>query len=255
MSTLIIAHRGAMIEAPENTRSAYNKALSYSVDGIELDVQITGDGIPVVYHDESLQKINGSFNSIADFTLKDLSRFDWGAWFSVAFKGEQVLTLEEALTAYGDKTRLLIEIKPAPKKYFQELYSRLAVLVTESIRNIIPQEKISNIFILSFDPEIIKSAYLNDSDLNYVLNLEFQTINDDSLNIDSLNIDPAILYGYCLEHDILTARFVENCHDNGKKVMTYSCNSIETIQNAIDSNVDVIMTDDPGGDIWDQFYA
>lgn len=250
MSTLIIAHRGAMIEAPENTRSAFNKALSYSVDGLELDVHVTGDGIPVVYHDESLQKINGSFKSIADFAFKDLSRLDWGAWFSTAFKGEQVLTLEEVLTAYGDKTRLLIEIKPAPKKVYQKLYSRLAVLVTESIRNIIPQEKIPNLFILSFDPEIIKSAYLNDSDLNYVLNLESQTIND-----NSLNIDPEILYGYCLEHDILTAQFVETCHDNGKKVMTYSCNSIETIQNAIDFNVDVIMTDDPGGDIWDQWYA
>jgi len=238
-----------MAEAPENTRSAYNKALSYSVDGIELDVQITGDGIPVIYHDESLLKINGSVKSVPDFTYKDLSCYDWGVWFSRDFAGEKMLTLEEVLLAYGTKTRLLIEIKPAPDKKYQHLYSQLAVHVTQYIRDMIPHERIPSMFILSFDPELIKTAYLNDPDLNYVLNLETASTTDNGLNIDI-----GILYGYCLAYEKLTRRFVESSHHFGKKVMTYSCNTIDAVQQVFDLNVDTIMTDDPGGSFWDQFY-
>jgi len=249
LEPLKIAHRGAMAEAPENTRSAFNKAISYRVDGIEFDVQITGDGIPVIYHDQSLSKINGHQNSIPDFTFDKLSGYDWGKWFSKDFAGAKILTLEEVLITYGEKTRLFIEIKAAPDKKYQHLYSRLAALVTEYIRDMIPREKINNMFILSFDPEIIKTAYFNDPELNYVLNLETASIKDDTLNVDT-----GILYGYCLEYERLTRRFVENSHHYGKKIMTYSCNTIEAIQHALDLDVDGIMTDDPGGSAWDQFY-
>lgn len=249
MGILKIAHRGAMVEAPENTRTAFDKAISYRVDGIEFDVQITADGIPVIYHDESLAKINGRNKSIPDFTFETLSGYDWGGWFSGDFAGVKILTLEEVLVTYGEKTRLFIEIKAAPEKKYQRLYSQLAALVTEYIRDMIPRERINNMFILSFDPEIIKTAYFNDPELNYVLNLETEAI-----SVDSLNIDTGILYGYCLKYDILTRQFVENSHHYGKKVMTYSCNTIEAIQHALDLDVDGIMTDDPGGRAWDQFH-
>jgi glycerophosphoryl diester phosphodiesterase len=248
LGPLKIAHRGAMSEAPENTRPAFNKAISYCVDGIEFDVQMTGDGIPVIYHDESLVKITGRVKTISDFTFKVLSGYDWGGWFSKDFAGTKILTLEEVLSTYGEKTRLFIEIKPAPDKKYQHLYSRLSALATEYIRDMIPRERIENMFILSFDPEIIKTAYLNDPELNYVLNLETASIPNESLNIDT-----GILYGYCLEYDILTRQFVENSHHYGKKVLTYSCNTIEAIQHALVLDVDGIMTDDPGGSAWEHF--
>jgi len=248
LEPLKIAHRGAMMEAPENTRSAFDKAISYCVDGIEFDVQITADGIPVIFHDKSLMKINGRGKSISDFTFDALSCYDWGGWFSRDFAGTKILTLEEVLLTYGEKTRLLVEIKTAPDKKYQHLYYQLAALVTEYIRDMIPRERITSMFILSFDSEIIKTAYLNDPDLNYVLNLETPSITDNILNIDT-----GILCGYCLEYEKLTRSFVENSHHYGKKVMTYSCNTIEAIQHALGLDVDGIMTDDPGGSAWDQF--
>jgi glycerophosphoryl diester phosphodiesterase len=245
LAPLIIAHRGAMTEAPENTRPAFDKAVSYAVDGIEFDVQITKDGCPVIFHDTTLAKFNEKLKSISDFTFQDLSAYDWGKWFSEAFKNEKILTLDQVLKSYGHKTRLMIEIKPSPKEETKNLYYKLAAMVVESIRKRIPVDQISKMYVLSFDPEIIKSAYLNDPDLNYVLN-----INAPQIDHGHVNIDPELLCGYCIEHTQLSRQFVEHVHHYDKMIMTYSCNSEETLRHLLDLDLDVIMTDDPGHPMW-----
>jgi glycerophosphoryl diester phosphodiesterase len=248
LKPLIIAHRGAMTEAPENTRPAFDKAIAHRVDGIEFDVQITGDRQPVIFHDASLRKINGSVKSIADFTYTELRQYDWGGWFSRAFQNEPILTLEQVLTTYGPRTRLMIEIKPSPRRDVNSLYCELASIVVEQVRNLISKDRISQMYILSFDPELLKSAFFSDPDLNYVLNLDTSLIDQ-----NCLNIDPSILCGYCLEHTHVNHRFVENVHEEGKLVMTYSCNRPETLEQLLDLSVDVIMTDEPGHGMWKEF--
>lgn len=248
MIPLIIAHRGAMTEAPENTRPAFDKAVSYAVDGIEFDVQITSDGCPIVFHDSTLAKFDEKTKSISDFTFQDLSAYDWGGWFSEQFKNEKILTLDQVLKSYGHKTRLMIEIKPSPKAETQNLYYQLAAMVVESIRNNIPNDLIPNMYILSFDPEILKSAFLNDPDLNYVLNL-----NSPQIDQGHVNIDPELLCGYCIEHTQLSRQFVEHVHHYEKLIMTYSCNTEETLRHLLGLDLDVIMTDDPGNRMWKQF--
>ena len=63
----IVAHRGAMDEAPENTASAFEAALSHPIDGIEFDVQMTEDGKLVLYHDDNLKRITGESRPISDY--------------------------------------------------------------------------------------------------------------------------------------------------------------------------------------------
>jgi hypothetical protein len=103
-------------------------------------------------------------------------------------------------------------------------------------------------YILSFDPEILKSAFLNDPDLNYVLNL-----NSPQIDQGHVNIDPEILCGYCIEHFQLSRQFVDHIHHYDKMVMTYSCNSEKTLKSLLTLDIDVIMTDDPGNRMWKQF--
>ncbi|HEY8995529.1 MAG TPA: glycerophosphodiester phosphodiesterase [Lacunisphaera sp.] len=69
---LIIAHRGASAERPENTLAAFRRAVALEADGIELDVQCTSDGVPVVFHDASLRRLTGSAGSIARRTWREL---------------------------------------------------------------------------------------------------------------------------------------------------------------------------------------
>jgi len=104
----IIAHRGARTEAPENTYAAFDKALTYNLDGIELDVQLTRDGVPVLYHDRTLYKISGLRKYISDLTYDELLSHDFGAWYSPAFSGETILTLKETLERYVHRTRCAI---------------------------------------------------------------------------------------------------------------------------------------------------
>ena len=105
-----------------------------------------------------------------------------------------------------------------------------------------PGEFINNMHILSFDRNILNSAYDYDPDLNYVLNLEIPSVNLS----ENLGIDMDILYGCCLSYHKLSQDFVSFYHLHNKKVMTYSCNSHTVVDYAISLNVDVIMTDDPG---------
>jgi glycerophosphoryl diester phosphodiesterase len=69
---LIIAHRGASAEQPENTLAAFRRALALKVDGIELDVQLTRDGVPVVFHDATLRRLTGQPGRLAAKTWRSL---------------------------------------------------------------------------------------------------------------------------------------------------------------------------------------
>jgi glycerophosphoryl diester phosphodiesterase len=71
---LIIAHRGASAEKPENTLAAFRRALALRVDGIELDVHVTRDGVPVVFHDDRLKRLTGVKGRLTDFTWPELAR-------------------------------------------------------------------------------------------------------------------------------------------------------------------------------------
>jgi glycerophosphoryl diester phosphodiesterase len=71
---LIIAHRGASLEKPENTLAAFRRALALGVDGIELDVHVTRDGIPVVFHDYDLRRLTGTRGRISRKSWEELKR-------------------------------------------------------------------------------------------------------------------------------------------------------------------------------------
>lgn len=71
---LIIAHRGASAEKPENTLAAFRRALALRVDGIELDVHVTRDGVPVVFHDDQLKRLTGTKGRVTDRTWPELAQ-------------------------------------------------------------------------------------------------------------------------------------------------------------------------------------
>lgn len=68
----IWAHRGASAYAPENTMEAFRLAIAMEADGIELDVQLSKDGVPVIIHDETLKRLSGASGYVKDRTLKEL---------------------------------------------------------------------------------------------------------------------------------------------------------------------------------------
>src|SRR5215207_7420008 len=102
----IYAHRGASAIHPENTLRAFRHALAIGVDGNELDVHATADGIPVVIHDRAVERTTDGAGYIDEMPLARLATFDAG-------DGERVPTLADVLSLVGDAAHLDIEIKGA----------------------------------------------------------------------------------------------------------------------------------------------
>lgn len=101
---LIFAHRGASHDAPENTLSAFGLALAQQADGIELDVQLSADGYPVVIHDFTVDRISDGCGKVADLSLADLQ--------ALHIEGdERVPTLDEVFEAFGPRFIYNVEIK------------------------------------------------------------------------------------------------------------------------------------------------
>ncbi|MFO7742549.1 MAG: glycerophosphodiester phosphodiesterase family protein [Anaerolineae bacterium] len=109
--TLNIAHRGASAVAPENTLAAFEKAAQLRADGIELDVRLCADGVPVVIHDPSVDATTDGSGRVAGMTLAELKQLDAGSWFGPAFAGERIPTLAETVATVGDQLLLNIELK------------------------------------------------------------------------------------------------------------------------------------------------
>ena len=108
---LVIAHRGASAYYPENTMPSFRGAVELNADMIELDIQLSKDGVPVVFHDAELTDHTNGQGMIADYTLKELKKLDAGSWFDQGFAGTHIPTLEEVLEYAGGKIALNIEIK------------------------------------------------------------------------------------------------------------------------------------------------
>jgi glycerophosphoryl diester phosphodiesterase len=98
-STLVLGHRGASAEAPENTLSAFRLAMAQGADGVELDVWRCATGEVVVAHDEDLVRVGGNPLRIADAPLSALRGVDVGAWKGDRFRGERIPLLTEVLEA------------------------------------------------------------------------------------------------------------------------------------------------------------
>lgn len=109
----LYAHRGASAEAPENTLAAFRWALDAGADGVELDVHLSADGVPVVIHDETLERTTDGEGLVAACTVDVLQRLDAGSWFAPHFAGEPLPTLDETLQLLAGRARLNLEVKDA----------------------------------------------------------------------------------------------------------------------------------------------
>ena len=94
---LILAHRGASGYAPENTWPAFKLAREMGANGIETDVQLSKDGVPVLVHDTNLDRTSDGTGPVADLTWDELARLDAGSWLDARFAGERIVRLDEFL--------------------------------------------------------------------------------------------------------------------------------------------------------------
>lgn len=111
-AAFIVGHRGDRAEAPENTMPSLELAMD-DLAFVETDVQLTRDGVPVLFHDTTLERVTGDPHMVGELDLQQLRRLDVGAWYGPDYAGERMPTLDEFLTALAarDDARALVELK------------------------------------------------------------------------------------------------------------------------------------------------
>ena len=113
MSLHCVAHRGYSAVAPENTLPALAAAVRGGASYVEFDVRTTADGVPVVFHDRTVDRTTDGSGHVWELTVGEVRALDAGSWFSPAYRGVRVPLLTEALDLVPTPgPQLLLEIKP-----------------------------------------------------------------------------------------------------------------------------------------------
>ena len=155
----IIGHRGAINIAPENTFASCYAIKSINKDWIEIDVILSKDNIPMVFHDKELNRLSNFKGNLKNFTLNELKHIDIGSVFSRKFKNEKIPTLSEFIILC---CQLDINIFLELKSYHDDDLK----LVDEVIKRISNYHSNKNeIIICSYSRDIIK--YLKEYLPNY----------------------------------------------------------------------------------------
>lgn len=144
---LIIAHRGASADAPENTLAAFREAIRQKADAIELDVQLTRDKQLVLMHDFTLNRTTSGRGLVTTKTLQEIKNLDAGIKFNNRFRNEKIPTLDEILMAFKTKINYVVELKinhTNPAFFAKQVYSTVAN------HNLTGQT-----LFLSFDPRLL----------------------------------------------------------------------------------------------------
>lgn len=234
---LIFAHRGANREAAENTRAAFNKALEYPIDGIETDVQLSLDEVPVLWHDWHLDKLGHPGKCIDDFNFEQLEKMDFAGYNSPDAVSEGALSLKEFIDSYRGRCGLDIELKSCEGESQQRLESKILQILA-----IIGTLAADGVFISSYSLPGLIFAYRHAPELPLYYLLSGHHTQAD---IEQFLKEHSFLAGFCLPIDNHNDAIAKLLRDNGKGVGVYTCNSVEEIQKALDLNVNILISDDP----------
>lgn len=160
---LVFAHRGGAKLAPENTQVAFESGLAHGADGLELDVHLSADGLPVVIHDATLDRTTDRTGPVGRLTADELARVDAGHRFerdgAWPFRGQGigVPTLESVLRRWAS-TRVIVEIKGAEQELAREV-SRI-VRATAAVDRVCVGSfhRVSMEVVRAEAPEVVTSA-------------------------------------------------------------------------------------------------
>ncbi|CAM4279925.1 glycerophosphoryl diester phosphodiesterase [Saccharibacillus endophyticus] len=146
-----VAHRGFSGAAPENTLAAMRLAMKIrEVEWIEIDVQLSSDGVPVVIHDFTLGRTAGGSGIVRDHTLAELKKMDAGRWKSRWYAGERIPTLGELLDEVRGRLKVNIELKAKA-----DSYTGLAAAV---LKEVALRKMEQDVVLTSFIPDALLEA-------------------------------------------------------------------------------------------------
>lgn len=222
--TEITAHRGYSSIAPENTLPAFLLAVDSKADYVELDVQKTKDGVPIVFHDQTLKRMIGINKRITELTYEELLQIDLGSGYEERFFGTSIPTLEEVLQACQGNIKFNVELKSPDKELVQLVLNLLEAyqLIDESV-------------ITSTDYQALKwvKEYHPSMMTGYIISIVYGDLEQLEC-VDVLSI----------KSKYINAQLVKQIHQSGKLLYAWTVNDADEIKRLLYLGVDNIITDE-----------
>jgi glycerophosphoryl diester phosphodiesterase len=220
------AHRGASGDAPENTLSAFRLAEQAAADGLELDVRLTADGVPVILHDDTLDRTTNVQGLLALYPVADLQHVDAGSWFAPQFAGEALPALEHVLQWATGRLRLNLEIK--------EFDAGMAV------KALLDRYPCCRVLVSSFDHGVLKALRASAPQLPVGFLSE-----DSQWHRQLLAAVACGAESFHPRQDLVTPQSVAQCHALGLKVYPWVVDEVERFRALLRMGVDGMFTNHP----------
>lgn len=220
VTTGFVAHRAGGFEAPENTAAGLDVAYKMGASGGEIDIQRTSDGSYIVLHDNTFSRVAGVYKKPSEMTLEEVKQ--------LRVDGEPVPTLEDMLDASHGRLTLYVELKgeTADKQ-----------MADEAVKIIKDRNMTDETVIISLKYDLIDYVESTYPEMNTGF-LAFASFGDTAeLNCDYL----------ALEEETATVDTINSIHNNGKKVLVWTVNDDEDIEEFIQSGADELITDNLSG--------
>jgi glycerophosphoryl diester phosphodiesterase len=246
---LIIGHRGAASHAPENTIAAFTRALRDGADGIEFDVRLARDGVPVVIHDATLQRTGLINGAIADLSSYQLKTIDVGSWFNQAhpsaasaeYARETVPTLKQVFEVLaGTRALLYLEMKCV-----QEESEQLAAEVVKLIRKCSLADRV---IVESFELSALETVKRIDAGIRTAALFE-PRLNRPIALIRRMKI--VDLARYCdadeiaLHYALVSRRLLERASQYSLETVVWTVDDPQWIQRARSLGIKALITNNP----------
>jgi glycerophosphoryl diester phosphodiesterase len=214
--------------------TAFEKAAVLGADGIEFDVHLSADGVPVVIHDFAVDATTDSSGRVAEMDLAQIKQLDAGSYFDPAFAGEHIPTLEEVLQAFGNQLLLNIELKStSPRDNGLE----------QAVLTLVKQHDLgSRVLLSSFNPFSLRRAK------KIAPHVRAGLLYAPDLPIFLSRAWLAPLFPHEArhpEHTMVDARYMAWARRHGYRVNVWTVDDPDEMRRLIDLGVDGIITNVP----------
>jgi glycerophosphoryl diester phosphodiesterase len=225
-----VAHRGASLDAPENTLAAFRRALEAGVPAVECDVQRTRDGRLVVIHDQRVDRTTDGRGAVEAFTFGELRCLDAGAWFGPVFAGERVPSLDEVLDLVANRALLFLEIKHGPV-----FYDGIEAQIAGALRR---RGMEAATLVMSFDHPAVRTMRATAPDVATAI-IYRGRLADAAAAARAAGAD-----ALCPEWRLVTPEVVAHAHAAGLGVFPWTIDDEESMHRCLAAGVDGVTSND-----------
>jgi len=227
----LIAHRGASSLAPENTLAAFKKAYELGARWLEFDVMLTADKVPVVIHDDTLERTTCATGRVCDYPYSYIKTLDAGTWFDPSFSKEKIPSLSQVIAFLREHPmQVNVELK-SQEGFEEEVAVESLKIINEEWKDLPPP------LISSFSMQVLHHVRYHSKDalLGILIHDWFSEWEDIADRLNCITVD--------INHKLLDYNQVARIKSMNKDILTYTVNDVARAKELFLMGADAVFTD------------